>query len=378
MTAARTEPVPGSRRITVAGSDRYDIVVGSGLLGELPGLLPAGTVRVAVLHPQVLRGTAERVEQDLADRGYQVHLIDLPDGEPAKELPVASRCWSVLGRHGFTRTDALVAIGGGATTDLAGFVAATWLRGVSVVHVPTTLLGMVDAAIGGKTAINIAAGKNLVGAFHQPTGVLVDLALLATLPRADYAAGLAEIIKAGFIADPAILGLVESDPAGATDQAGPHTRELVERSIAVKAAVVGADPHELIGVGEAAEGIGREMLNYGHTLGHAIEKVERYRFRHGAAVAIGMTFAAELARLAGRLEGKTATRHRALLSAVGLPTRYRADAWPELLDAMRVDKKTRGARLRFVVLDGPAAPAIMEAPDPALLTAAYAEVASDG
>ncbi|HEX2498147.1 MAG TPA: 3-dehydroquinate synthase [Actinomycetes bacterium] len=378
MTAARTEPVPGARRITVAGSDRYDVVVGTGLLGELPGLLPAEAMRVAVLHPQVLRGAAAMVGQDLAGRGYQVHPIELPDGEPAKGLPVAGRCWAALAEHGFTRTDALVAIGGGATTDLAGFVAATWLRGVAVVHVPTTLLGMVDAAIGGKTAINIAEGKNLVGAFHQPAGVIADLAMLETVPGADYVAGLAEVIKAGFIADPVILDLIEADPAAAADPAGPHTRELVERSIVVKAAVVGADPHERAGTTGGAGGIGREMLNYGHTLGHAIEKVERYRFRHGAAVAIGMTFAAELARLAGRLDGKTAVRHRSLLGAVGLPTRYPADAWPELLAAMRVDKKTRGARLRFVVLDGPAAPAIMEAPDPALMAAAYAEVAGDG
>ena len=378
MTAARTEPAPGARRITVAGPDRYDVVVGTGLLGELPELLPAGAMRVAVLHPPVLRRTAELIGQDLAGRGYQVHPIELPDGEAAKELQVAGRCWSALGRHRFTRTDALVAIGGGATSDLAGFVAATWLRGVAVVHVPTTLLGMVDAAIGGKAAINIAEGKNLVGAFHQPAGVLADLALLATIPSADYVAGLAEVIKAGFIADPVILDLIEADPAAATDPAGPHTRELVERSIAVKAAVVGADPYELADATGGAGGIGREMLNYGHTLGHAIEKVERYRFRHGDAVSIGMTFAAELGRLAGRLDGTTAYRHHVLLGAVGLPTRYRADAWPELLDAMRVDKKTRGARLRFVVLDGPAAPAIMEAPDSALLAAAFAEVAGDG
>ena len=378
MTAARTEHIPGPRRITVGGPDRYDVVVGTGLLGELPRMLPAGAMRVAVLHPRVLRRTAETIGLDLAGRGYQVHPIELPDGEPAKELTVAGRCWAALAGHGFTRTDALVAVGGGATTDLAGFVAASWLRGVAVVHVPTTLLGMVDAAIGGKTAINIPEGKNLVGAFHQPAGVLADLSLLATVPGADYVAGLAEVIKAGFIADPVILDLIEADPAAAADPAGRHTRELVERSIAVKAAVVGADPLELAGETGGAGGIGgigREMLNYGHTLGHAIEKVERYRFRHGAAVAIGMTFAAELARLAGRLDGTTAGRHRSLLGAVGLPTRYRAGAWPELLAAMRVDKKTRGARLRFVVLDGPAAPAIMEAPDPDLLAAAYAEVA---
>ncbi|MCI0685943.1 MAG: 3-dehydroquinate synthase [Sporichthyaceae bacterium] len=384
---------PGSTRITVGGvrgvggsgggvggdsaGDRpYDVVIGTGLLGELPGLLPATATRVAVLHPRALRLTGEAVRLDLAERGYQAQAIELPDGEDAKDLAVAGHCWSVLGRCGFTRTDALVAIGGGATTDLAGFVAASWLRGVAVVHLPTTLLGMVDAAVGGKTAINTAEGKNLVGAFHSPVGVLADLATLETLPGPDYLAGLAEVVKAGFIADPVILDLIEADPAAATRPSGPHTQQLIERSIAVKAAVVGADPLERGGSGTGV-GIGRLMLNYGHTLGHAIEKVEHYRFRHGVAVSIGMVFAAELARIAGRLDEKTADRHRELLGALGLPVGYRAQAWPQLLDAMQVDKKTQGDRLRFVVLDGLAEPGLLEAPDPALLVAAYAEVAAD-
>ena len=186
-------------------------------------------------------------------------------------------------------------MGGGALTDLAGFVAATWLRGVRVVLLPTTLLAMVDAAIGGKTAVNIPAGKNLVGAFHAPAGVLCDLTTLVSLPRADYVSGLAEVIKAGFIADPAILDLIEDDPDGACSPEGVHTRELVERAVRMKAGVVSADFREA-GV--------REILNYGHTLGHAIERAEDYRFRHGDAVAIGMVYAAALGRMAGRLDGK--------------------------------------------------------------------------
>src|SRR5690606_24756148 len=167
--------------------------------------------------------------------------------------------------------DVVVGVGGGATTDLAGFAAASFLRGVRAVLVPTTLLGMVDAAVGGKTGINIPEGKNLVGAFHPPSGVLCDLATLVTMPREDYVSGLAEIIKAGFIADPKILDLVEDDPRGAASPAGPHTRELVERAVRVKADVVSADLKE--------SGL-REILNYGHTLAHAIEKAEDYRFRH--------------------------------------------------------------------------------------------------
>ena len=279
---------------------------------------------------------------------------------------MAGFCWSVLGQAGFTRSDAVVGVGGGATTDLAGFVAATWLRGVRVVHVPTTLLAMVDAAVGGKTGINTAEGKNLVGCFHAPAGVLCDLDTLETLPRNDYVSGLAEVVKAGFIADPRILELIEEDPSGASTPAGSHTRELVERAIAVKALVVAAD------LREAGD---REFLNYGHTLGHAIEKAERYQWRHGAAVSIGMVYAAELGRLAGRVDDGLVDRHRSILSAVGLPVSYSGRAaWPGLLESMKVDKKSRGSMIRFIVLDGLGRPGRLEGPDPALMAAAWSEV----
>jgi len=320
---------------------------------------------VAVVHQPTVRAAAGEIHDGLAAAGFQPHLIEVPDGEDAKTIEVAGRCWDTLGRLGFTRSDALVGLGGGAVTDLAGWVAAAWLRGVRVVQVPTTLLGMVDAAVGGKTGINIAAGKNLVGAFHPPAGVLCDLAALATLPAEDYRAGLAEVVKCGFIADPAILDLVETDPAGAV-RPGALTRELVERAVRVKARVVSADLKE--------SGL-REILNYGHTLGHAIEKVERYRWRHGAAVSVGLVYAAALGRLTGRLDEPTADRHRRVLTAPGLPTGYRPDAWPERHRTMAVDKKARGSRLRFVVLDGLARPATLDDPDPALLARAYAEVA---
>ncbi len=358
-------------RIRVGGESPYDVVVGDGLFDRLPGLLGSAVRRVAVVHPQALRATGAAVRAALAGHGSDVHAVEVPDGEDAKDIAVAASVWSLLGQRGFTRSDAVIAVGGGATTDLAGFVAATWLRGVRVVHVPTTLLAMVDAAVGGKTALNTAEGKNLVGAFHPPAGVLCDLASLAELPREDYVSGLAEVVKAGFIADPRILELVEADLQGATTPAGGHTRELIERAIAVKARVVEDDLRES---GSASGAPGREALNYGHTLGHAIERVERYRWRHGAAVSVGLVFAAELSRLAGRLDDATADRHRRVLAAVGLPTAYRADAWPQLHDAMRVDKKARGDRLRFVILDALARPAILAAPDPGLLAAAYAEV----
>ncbi|EYR64435.1 3-dehydroquinate synthase [Actinotalea ferrariae CF5-4] len=374
MTASSSSsPTGAPTTITVAGERPYDVVVGHHLLGELPRLLGTGVKRVLVIHPGALATSAEAVREDLLAQGYEAYLAEVPEAEEAKTAQVAAFCWQVLGQAEFTRSDAIIGLGGGATTDLAGFVAATWLRGIRVVQVPTTLLAMVDAAVGGKTGINTAEGKNLVGAFHPPAGVLCDLASLDTLPRHDRTAGLAEVVKTGFIADPRILELIEADPAALTaerlDDAAQRTlRELVERSIAVKARVVGEDLKEA--------GL-REILNYGHTFGHAIELTERYQWRHGAAVSVGMVFVAELARLAGRLDDDVVDRHRALLTALGLPVTYRGDRWEQLLTAMRRDKKTRGDLLRFVILEDVGRPTRLEGPDPALLAAAYAEVSRD-
>ncbi|WP_108717467.1 3-dehydroquinate synthase [Miniimonas sp. S16] len=352
-------------RITVTAERTYDVVIGHGLLGELAPLLGEGVQRVLLLAPHALAATAEAVREDLVALGYEAYIAEVPDAEEAKTAQVATFCWGVLGQAGFTRSDAVVGIGGGATTDLAGFVAATWLRGVRVVQVPTTLLAMVDAAVGGKTGINTAEGKNLVGAFHSPVGVLADLGTLETLPRHDLVAGLAEVVKCGFIADPVILDLVEASPDEAATPGSPVLRELVERAVAVKARVVSQD---------LREADLREILNYGHTFAHAIEQVERYQWRHGAAVSVGMVYEAELARLSGRLAEDVVDRHRAILTSLGLPVTYRGDRWPRLLEAMRRDKKTRGDMLRFVGLEGVGRPIRIEGPDPTLLTAAYAEV----
>lgn len=352
-------------RIPVPGAQPYEVLVGRDLLATLPSLL-AGAARAAVVHAAPLAPLARRIAGELAAGGVAPVLVPVPDAEAGKTARVAAECWDALGAAGFTRTDVVVGLGGGAATDLAGFVAATWLRGVRWVAVPTSLLGMVDAAIGGKTGINIAAGKNLVGSFHPPTGVVADLATLDTLPRADLVAGLAEVVKCGFIADPAILDRIEADPDGATDPHGRILRELVERSVRVKADVVGADLRE--------SGL-REVLNYGHTLAHAIEQVEAYGWRHGHAVSVGLVYAAALARRAGRLDADTARRHARVLSALGLPTRYDAGAFPRLREVMRVDKKARGATLRFVVLSGLAKPEILSGPPEELLGQAYQEVA---
>ena len=352
-------------RIPVGGDQPYEVVVGTGVLGALPDLVGERAATVAVIHDERLAALAKPARLALEDAGYRVAVTDVPAGEAAKDVTVLARLWSWLAEATVTRFDCVVGIGGGATTDLAGFAAATWLRGVPVVLMPTTLLGMVDAAVGGKTAIDIAAGKNLVGSFHPPAGVLADLATLDSLPRADYVAGLAEVIKAGFIADGEILRLVTADADGAAKPSGQHTRELVERAIAVKARVVAADLRE--------SGL-REMLNYGHTLGHAIEKLERYAFRHGDAVAIGMVFAAEVARLSGHLAADDVARHKELLTSVGLPVTYRRDAWPALRATMSLDKKARGARLRMVILDGVGNPVIYDSPPEDLLTQAYQAV----
>lgn len=344
----------------------YDVAIGRGLLARLPGMLGPHPYRVAIILPRALRATGDVVKSSLDDAGYNAILVEIPDAEEGKHIEVASFCWQVLGQSDFTRSDAIVSVGGGAVSDLAGFVAATWLRGMRVVHMPTTLLGMVDAAVGGKTGINTAEGKNLVGSFHPPAGVLADLDTLLTLPRNEMISGLAEVIKCGFIADAKILGLLEDNLEQVTNPHSAVLRELIERAVQVKADIVS---------GDLKESNERQMLNYGHTLGHAIELAERYQYRHGAAVAVGMTFAAELARSVGRLDDATVEQHKRVLEGVGLPTSYPGDRWAMLLDGIRRDKKNRGEQLRFVLLEAQGAPVIYDVPDESLLFAAYQEIA---
>jgi 3-dehydroquinate synthase len=326
-----------------------------------------------VIHPPTLINFAERIVHVLTVAGKECVRIDVPDAEAAKAVEIAANCWSVLGTAGFTRSDAVLGVGGGATTDLAGFVAATWLRGVTLVSVPTSLLGMVDAAVGGKTGINTAEGKNLVGCFYEPAGVLCDLDVLASLPRPELIGGLAEVIKCGFIADEEILTAVEADPASATRPDSSLLRSLIERAIAVKARVVSADLREATSTGSV---VGREQLNYGHTLGHAIERRERYHARHGEAISVGMVFAAELALRAGKLDSDTVARHRQILSRVGLPTTYDPDAFDELLSIMSLDKKTRGSTLRFVILTEMGKVEILSGAPEDLLREAYAAIST--
>jgi 3-dehydroquinate synthase len=360
--------------IPVRAEREYQVVIGRGLLDHVPRML-AGSTRVAVIHPGALLASAEAIRTDLLAAGMEPTLIEVPEAEDAKTAEVAAFCWSVLGSAGLTRSDSVIGLGGGATTDLAGFVAATWLRGIRLVQVPTTLLGMVDAAVGGKTGINTAAGKNLVGSFYSPSGVICDVNALETLPRNDLLAGMAEVVKVGFTSDPTILDDIEQDPFAATDTVGDQLPDLIRRAVQVKADVVARDFHETSAtLGDGS--IGREVLNYGHTFGHAVEQRERYRWRHGAAVSVGMMFVAELAGLGGRLSADDVERHRRILTLLGLPTSYAPGHWEALFATMAVDKKARGSLLRFVVLQGIGRPVVWEGPDPALLAAAYDAISS--
>ena len=261
--------------------------------------------------------------------------ILLPDGEDQKSFQSFERVTRECAQQGLNRSAVLVGIGGGATTDLTGYVAASYMRGIDWIAVPTSLAGMVDAAIGGKTGINLPEGKNLVGAFHSPSAVLVSHSFLTTLSARDVAAGMAEVAKCGFIQDGEILRLIR-------DGFQKNLPELIERSVAVKADVVSED---------FRENDRREILNYGHTLGHAIEAHSQFSLRHGEAISIGLVYAAELSKRFGRLDASIVSLHREILSQLGLPMHYSKKAWPELLALMKGDKKRKTSQIRFVALD---------------------------
>lgn len=352
-------------RIRVFAESPYEVILGRNLLDAVPDLL-SGAKKVLIIHPVGLAVSAETLRESLVEKGFETVLAGVPDGEDSKRIEVAAFCWGILGKSEFSRSDMIIGFGGGTITDLAGFVAATWLRGVGVVQIPTTLLAMVDAAVGGKTGVNTSEGKNLVGVFHSPKAVLCDLDTLQSLPRNELLAGFAEVVKCGFISDTSILDSIESDISNSTNIESAVFADLIMRAIKVKAAVVGEDFRE--------QGL-REILNYGHTLGHAIELAERYKWRHGAAISIGMVFVAELAHLNGRLSSSDVQRHRDILSSLGLPVSYPGDKWQQLLANMRIDKKSRSGNLRFVVLDQIGKPTIMHSPTDEILFTAFQEIA---
>jgi 3-dehydroquinate synthase len=354
----------------------YRVLIGTGLLERLDELLPPfpGAEAAAVVASPPVAAASGRVGRALARRGLATHQLEVPAGEAAKRLEVVAGLYERLAEIPTRRADPVVAVGGGATTDVAGFAAATWLRGVPLVNVPTTVLGMVDAAVGGKTGVDLDAGKNLVGAFHQPVAVVADLDTLAGLPAAEVRSGLAEVAKAGLAGDPA-LAVALARSAGPAVAADPDAlAPLVEGAVRVKAAVVGADEHEDAGDGS----VGRLMLNYGHTLGHALERLAGYRgVRHGEAVALGMVFAARVAEAVGLARPGLADGHVELLAALGLPVGgVRLDP-DRVLAAMASDKKHRKG-LRLVLLRRPGQPVVVTAPDRQVLVAAIRSLAAGG
>lgn len=332
------------QHIRVGGVRSYEVIVHPlDSVAQIRRALDSQTQRLLLIHSPHMREHSEFLARQLEASGYTCSLFAHPDGEDAKTVEVLALAWDAAAHAGLSRRDAIISVGGGATTDLAGFVAATWLRGVDVVHVPTTVLAMVDAAVGGKTGINTPAGKNLAGAFYPPKAVIADIALVESLPQAEVRAGLGEVAKCGFIVDQEILHLIETNDCQMLSASASPMMDLVVRAIKVKADIVSEDFTE--------SGI-REFLNYGHTLAHAIEKCENYAWRHGEAVAVGCVFAAELAYDRGLLSTEEVERHRMIFSRLGLPTSYSGASLAELTSAMYSDKKVRRGGLRFVLLDG--------------------------
>ena len=291
--------------------------------------------------------------------------IEVPDGEAGKSPETIAKVWAQLGELGLNRNDLIVGIGGGTVTDLAGFAAATWLRGIDWIAIPTTVAGMVDAAIGGKTGINSNHGKNLIGSFHSPVSVLVDLDWIKTLSERDVAAGMAEVVKCGFIADPEILALLNNKSLKDVCNDVDLQLELIHRAVSVKASVVGED---------FKESFLREILNYGHTLGHAIEKHANYQLRHGEAVAIGMCFIAELAGAKIGLPKEVIDQHYAIFKSLKLPVSYERSAWPDLISTMGLDKKAKSGSLRFVAIEDIGKCTRIEAPTSDELLRAYERI----
>jgi 3-dehydroquinate synthase len=350
------------KNIFVSADRDYQVLIDANWQVALePHLVNRG--QVAVIVSEAMR---DRIT-GLPETDAQIHIFTVPDSEAGKSFATYQKLLDWLGAAGFTRNDLVIAVGGGAVTDLSGFVASTWLRGIDWVAVPTTLAAMVDAAVGGKTGINSEYGKNLIGSFYSPISVLVDLSWLETLSDRDFAAGLAEVLKSGFIADVQIVELLNGKSISEVRSNRALTLELISRTVAVKAKVVS---------GDFKESFDREILNYGHTLGHAIELHSKYALRHGECVSIGLVFAANLANQVGLLSAEITALHVNILERLGLPTSYESRHWPELRANMAIDKKSRSGTLRFVGISEIGKTLRIEAPSESDLLAAYERLCS--
>jgi 3-dehydroquinate synthase len=348
--------------ISVSADRKYEVEIDVNWQAAIKPLL-VDRGQVAIIVSEAMR---DRIV-GLPETDAQIHIFTVPDSEAGKSFATYQKVLDWLGAAGFTRNDLVIAVGGGAVTDLSGFVASSWLRGIDWVAVPTTLAAMVDAAVGGKTGINSEYGKNLIGSFYSPISVLVDLAWLETLSDRDFAAGLAEVLKSGFIVDGVIVELLngKSVPEVRSDRA--LTLELISRTVGVKAKVVS---------GDFKESFDREILNYGHTLGHAIELHCKYSLRHGECVSIGLVFAANLANQTGILSDEITQLHLSILQKLGLPTTYESRHWAELRASMAIDKKSRSGTLRFVAISEIGKTLRIEAPSESDLLAAYERLSS--
>lgn len=346
--------------IKVKAEHEYNVIVDCDWRSQLLALAKNRT-RVGIICTQEMASSIQ------FDCDSEVFYFTVPDGEEAKSLSNLTSLWRWLASAGFTRSDLIVGVGGGAVTDVSGFAAATWLRGIDWVAIPTSIAGMVDASIGGKTGINSVFGKNLIGAFHSPISVLIDTSWLSTLSDRDFCAGMAEVVKCGFIADKAILESITGKKLSTLRNDLPTVIGLISAAVAVKAVVVSED---------FKESFGREILNYGHTLGHAVEMHSAYSLRHGEAISIGLVFAAELAHLKGYLSKALVDAHREVLSGLNLPISYQRSAWPELLPMLALDKKSRGTMLRFVAISDVGHCIRLEGVSQSELLAAYERVSS--
>jgi 3-dehydroquinate synthase len=348
--------------VAVAGSS-YDVVIGPSILKEAATCLPAleeAEKGFVVADPTVAGAYLDELARGLAPLGWRVVHLGVPTGEEAKSVPSVVALHRQLATQEAHRDDVVIALGGGSVGDLAGFVAATYMRGVRFIQVPTTLTAQVDAAIGGKTGVNLPEGKNLVGAFHQPVAVLADVATLATLPEREFRSGLAEVAKYGLALEPSLLELMDGRLDAVLARDPVVMEDMVTRCVRAKAGIVAAD--------ERDRGA-RLVLNYGHTLGHALERLEEFSGRsHGEDVAVGMTFAARLAEALGTARPGLSARHARTLSPLGLEPDGRLPANERILDAMRMDKKYRGG-IRFVLLEDVGSPVVVdEVPEDVLVS----------
>jgi 3-dehydroquinate synthase len=329
---------------SAAAERSYDILVGRGLVPDAAQLVQG---RLSAAHAVVITDTgaaphAQRVAAALAAGNVRSDLLAVPAGEASKSVAQAEQLWNELLRRKADRKTLIVAVGGGVVGDLAGFVAATFARGLALLQVPTTLLAQVDSSVGGKVGVNLPAAKNIVGAFWQPTLVLIDLDTLATLPEREYRSGLAEVVKYGVILDAALFAYLEQHAAELAARDPAVLEYVVSRSCRLKADVVEQDERELTGL--------RAVLNYGHTFAHAIETTSGYgKYLHGEAVAIGMICASRLAEGLGRIDAGLTQRQQALLARLGLPTDLAQHDAEAMLTAMQHDKKTEHGQLRFVL-----------------------------